>query len=435
MKSIYKLLLGLLPIFALASCSQDNPFGNGEYDGPVGKLSTKSLLIEYQNDENVVRPSSPAKLKKYVGNVDKADFDIAFIKNGAEEPTLTYKYSEMPEIVTLPVGKWSVRASYGENQIAGFEAPYFAGEKEFEIKENEITDNIGTVTAKFANVRVTILFDTPLISHMSDDSKVTVKVGDKGILEFTKDTQDRSGYFAYVEDSHTLAAEFSGKIDGADDSRVVTFSDVQPGNHYRITFKLATIESEEKGDAQGGLTVDGTIERTDMNVNIDTDWEAIEDDRNNTDPEPVNPPDNPDTPKVKGPQVKVASGCSISLDKVNEVDASSIVALDVTSNTGFTKFQILIDDEDLKSLLMESFGSDSFDLVNPPTEAALDAIHSLNLMPDEKSSVKGEKSHHVDVSQFMFMLCSLGSGKDYIFILELGDSEGENTTYLKLRTK
>lgn len=434
MKAIYKFLFALLPLVALSSCSKDDPFP-GFGDKATGTLSTRSLMVELQNKENVIRPSSPKKLPKFVGEVSTNDFDINIIPDGQTEPLYTYKYAEMPEIVTLPVGKYIVRASYGENQAAAFDAPYFKGEKEFEIRENEITDNIGLITAKFSNVRVTILFDPVLVAHMSADSKVTVKVGDQGSLDFTVDDQDRSGYFAFVEGSHTLAAEFSGKIDGAEDSRIVTFADVAEGNHYRVTFRLATMDSDEFGQTSGALTVDGTIERTDMNVNVEEDWEAIEDDRNQQEeePDPVNP-DDP-TPEVKGPQVKPAAGCNLDLNGVNLVDESTIVALDVTSNSGFSTFEIIIDNEDLADLLENNMGVRFFDLINP-SEGALGAIHGLKLLPADKNTVKGDKYVKFDVSEFMPLLMgTFPSGTDCLFILKLADAEGENTVNLKLRIK
>lgn len=421
MKSIYKLLLAIIPMLALAACSKDDPFPN-PFDRPTGGLSTKTLLVELQNEENIIKPSSPKKLPKFAAKIEKDEFDITIFEDGKDSPVVSYKYSEMPEIITLPVGKYIARASYGENQTAAFDAPYFEGQKAFEIFADQITDNIGTIKAKFSNVRVTILFDPNLIAHMSPDSKVTVKVGDKGSLEFTPDDQNRSGYFAYIADSHTLAAEFSGKIDGADDSKVVTFSNVAPGNHYRITFKIATLDGEDVGDHESGLVVDGTIEKTDMNVNVEEEWVPIDDDR--TDPDIPNPPVGPDPPVVSdGPSVEPED--PIDSNKMNVVNSASHVVINIKSDKGIQKFQVNIISDALEGLVPEVL-----DLVNPGEN--LDMLLELGLLKADKPSLKNEKEIKFDISGFMSMLSALGDG-EHTFRLTVGDADGEVVKELKLK--
>lgn len=423
MKAIYKILYALLPLLALSACSKEDPFG--PEGGPTGILSTKSLTLELNNEENLILTKSPLKLPKYIKGVEKKDFSIRITLDGATRPAYTFKYNEMPEIVTLPVGKYKVEAVFGTNQSAAFEAPYFYGMKEFEIFENKITDDIGPIVAGFANVRVTVIFDPVLLSHCSPDSKVTVRVGKEGTLQFTPQDMERSGYFRFISTSRTLAAEFDGLIDGVQDNASITFNNVAAGNHYRLTFRLVTPASGDVGDSSVTLKVDGSCESTDMNISTDTEWEPIEDDRN---------PDTPPAPPATdGPTIVAAPGTGLNLDAVNDVDADSKVALNVSSATGFTKFDVIIDDDELADLLEISMGVRYFDLINPGV--SLDACHSLGLLDDEQTSLSGEKFKAFDVSGFMPMLVGVGSGKTFVFRLVVGDSKGTLEKELKLRTR
>ncbi|MBD5201668.1 MAG: DUF4493 domain-containing protein [Bacteroidales bacterium] len=422
MNSIYKLLLALLPLIALSACSKEDPFPS--YDGPMGMLSTKSISLELENEENIIQTKQPLKLPKYVPNVQKRDFTIAITKDGDSRPYASYKYSELPEVISLPVGKYKAVASYGSNPVAAFDAPYFSGEKNFEIVQDQITDDIGPIVARFSNIRVTIIFDPVLMEHCDADAKVSVKAG-SGILNFTPE-EDRSGYFRYLANSATLAAEFSGSIDGNPDSNVISFQNVQPGNHYRITFRLATIAGSETGDHDVAIKIDTDCEEMDMNVSAETDWEPIDDDRFETGETPEPPV------TASGPSIVPAPGTGLNLDAENKVGADSKVALNVTSASGFTEFKVYIDDEELAELLEASMGVRYFDLINPGE--SLEACHSLGLLDNGQTSLSGLKSKDFDVSGFMPMLVGVGSDRLFIFRLVISDADGSITQQLKLRT-
>ena len=290
--------------------------------------------------------------------------------------------------------------------------------------QDQITDDIGPIVARFSNIRVTIIFDPVLMEHCDADAKVSVKAG-SGILNFTPE-EDRSGYFRYLANSATLAAEFSGSIDGNPDSNVISFQNVQPGNHYRITFRLATIAGSETGDHDVAIKIDTDCEEMDMNVSAETDWEPIDDDRFETGEAPEPPV------TASGPSIVPAPGTGLNLDAENKVGADSKVALNVTSASGFTEFKVYIDDEELAELLEASMGVRYFDLINPGE--SLEACHSLGLLDNGQTSLSGLKSKDFDVSGFMPMLVGVGSDRLFIFRLVISDADGSITQQLKLRT-
>ena len=447
----YIYLISALAV-GVASCSTEAPFSEDKLDGE-GRLLTSAIAVELKTEENLVRAASVEP--------DVNDFTVDFLNaENPGDPVRSFRYGDMPEVVTLPVGDYIARAYYGgeygsSESTAAFSAPYFKGESaRFSIVENKITDNIGTVECSLANVKVTILFDEKLVDVMDANSTVTVRVGEKGSLSFTKDTEE-SGYFHYDEGSNTISAEFSGVVDGDNTTESKSYNNVQPGNHYRITFKLHSIDPNEPGEITPGkpgeeIKIDATVKLEDLtgeggiDVNPSDEDIYMKDDRypNEGDPDPgPDNPDNPDNPG-EGPTVtpyrpEGADGTvMVDLDKVNNADGL-ICALRIESNTegGFTGFTVDIVSEQLTASELEVIGlAQHLDLAETP-ENLKEALTDLGFPVD----VKGMKSVEFDITGFMPMLAGLGTGEDpfviHTFVLNITDANGTTKKELKIKVE
>lgn len=422
MNKYISILITLVATLLLGSCSKEDPFDGGETGGTTGKFSTAGLGVEIQNKDGLPdiqnRPTRAG-----VPSVD--DFTVEFIKEGSETAEASYKYSEMPEIVVLPVGSYIVRAHYGENPSAAWESPYYYGESDkFNIVADEITDDVNPIVCKLSNVRVSIVFDNALQSVMSSDSKVTVKVGESGTLEFTVNDANRSGYFAYAENSHTLTAVFQGTVEGFAATETKAYDNVAPGNHYRITFRLHSAGEEDPGDITvepNNIVVDATVEINDMNSNIDIEDDILVDDWR---PNEGDDPDDPNPPVTDGPTITAQA--PIDLDKLNEVDASTTCILNIHSETGVTAFNVKIDSNTLTEDALQDVGLQSnLDLVNPGSLEG--ALTGLGL----PVNVAGQKDIEFNISSFMGLLGALGEGT-HNFIMTVTDASGTTVKTLKL---
>lgn len=425
MKTTIKLLLAAAVISGVASCSKEEPF-DGKETTEFGKVSTASLKVALENENGVPdvynRPTR-------AGAPDVNDFTVDFIKEGETEPAQSYVYSEMPEVVTLPVGKYTARASYGENAPAAWENPYFEGSSEqFDIVADEITDNVAPIVCRLSNVRVSIVFDPALQTKMSADSKVTVKVGDTGSLDFTAADSEKSGYFAYVEDSHTLAATFEGEVDGYATKETKAYDDVAPGKHYRITFRLHEAGDEDPGDISGDLSVDASVEVVDMNSEVDYDEPTVPDDMRPTEPgDEPDPGPGPDEPGETGPTV-TGEG-SIVFDQQIEVTSELQCKFNVHSETGVTALTVKIISDKLTPEELSTMGlAQNLDLVNPGE--CEEGLSGLGF--PVKDQVAGQKDVHFDISQFMTMLMVLGSNETHKFEITATDASGSTTKTLIL---
>lgn len=360
MKRIISISLLAGAVALLPSCSKESVFGGGE-NALTGSLSTKSLLLEFQNEEKLVRSV----------DLNVGDFQVEIVADGSDTPLYSYKYAELPEVVTLPVGSYRAVASYGDNDNAAFEAPYYTGDTEFEIRAGEITDDLGTITCRFSNVRVTVLFDPVLTSLMGPDSKVEVNVG-TSTLTFTKNDETRSGYFPYLDGSMTMAATFTGTVEGTETVETKLYQDVAPGNHYRLTFRMHTISEDDFGDINGNLLVDATVSVDDLNFDFDVEDSYLPDDRDPSIDEPETPGPGPDEPVTPGPDEKEAPSIEgqngVQLGVPNNVNNLSECKIDIVSHAagGITEFKVDIISEALTEEEMSSMGLGThLDLVNP----------------------------------------------------------------------
>lgn len=439
MKKHLNIFLTLILALALGSCSKENPFLPDGNEGE-GTILKSALQVELQNAEGHDQVLGRPGLLTRATLPTADEFTVNFYLEGEEAPVAAYKFGEMPEIVTLPAGAITAVATYGDNAAQAWDAPYYKGQTTFVVVADRVTDDIDPIVAGLANVRVSIVFAPSLKAVMSPDSKVTVVVGEKGTLDFTQADEERSGYFAYVEDSKTLAATFNGKVDGFSTRETKGYDNVAPGNHYRITFKLHDAMDDGEGDANGSLTVDASVEVVDMNVSVADDDNILDDDlrpvEGTEDPTPGPGPggDEPggDTPAlpVIGPKAAPAGMTGIKFDEWNVVDVDkTYCAFNISSSAagGIKGLTVVIDSPNLTEDELATIGlAKNLDLVNPG--ALAEPLQGLGF----PVNVGGMTSVDFDITSFLGLLAVFGPN-DHKFIVTVTDANGTVTKSLQLR--
>lgn len=411
------IFLSVILVAVFASCSKENPFPG---DNGKGRVNTRSLAVELVNEENMMKTRA---------DVNVADFTVQFFIKGESEPKASFRYGDMPEVVELPVGTYYAKAFFGANASAAWDAPYYEGTtlSDFEVKADQVTMVSDPIVCKLANVKVTVIFADELSSVMSADSKVSVKVGEHGsTLDFTKADADRSGYFTFVEGSSTLAATFTGEVEGYQTTETKVYDDVRPGNHYKIVFTLHSPGDEEPGGISAQLRVDASVEIEDVNRPIDSEDETLVDDLR-----PKEEGDDPEPPAKEGPTV--VGVAPITLDGENVVNGSSTVKLNVKSTApgGITEFKVKIISDALSPDELSTIGlAQDLDLVNPGD--MLGALNGLGFIPDGETSLGGKSEVAFDISKFMTPL-SLFGNQTHQFRFTVSDANGTTEKTLVLR--
>ena len=429
----YKYLSYLVAVasLALAGCDKEATFNMNPGEG---QLNCRTLTVDYINN---TRANSSA--------VELGNFTVNFVNISTNDTTRSFLYSEMPEIVSLPQGGYRAEASFGDNPIAEWEAPYYLGNTDFEIKVGEITDNVEPVECVLSNIRVRVKLNDLNLGLLGDDAQVVVHAGKEGALTYDLSKIDSAGYFRFVENSHTLTAEFSGTVDGKYiNATPLIFDNVEPGKAYDINFTVNRPDNMEPGEIVVGgepgneITVNATIAIIDQTKEIDPNEpedNILVDDLRPKEPnkDPNGDDQNGDEPgtEVKGPKViPTAPGLKLG-EAYTLIDSETTpVSFKVTSETGIAEFKIVIESNSLTPEELQGVGlSANLDLINPgDLEGALNGLGFKT-----GNDVAGQKECSFDISQFVPMLQVLGAG-DHKFIITVSDAEGttEATLWLKV---
>lgn len=436
MKKYIYLMLSVVLAGIFSSCSKDDPFGS-EYDGATGILNTASLKV------SLVENAGPRSLKARgvraaAPNVD--DFNVAIFKGDSESPIKEYKYKDLPEIITLPVGNYRVEASYGENVVAGWDSPYYQGTGTFKIEQDEITDEVTEILCKIVNVRVSIIFDNSLRDVIGSDAKVNVKVGKDGSLDYTLSRIEagESGYFRYDAGSTTLAATFTGTVDGVPVMETKTGIDVEPGKHYILTFRLHDAGEEGPGTIvtpdDGLIVVDASVSVESISGNVDYEEETKEDKlrpvEGETGGNTPSQPEQPENPSGQGPTV--TAQLPVVLGEPYDIGKNPDVALVIMAHSdaegGFTKFTL---DMTIEGADLEEVGlSPHMDLANASDRETIEGIIESVTQQKPDLEVIGKKDFKLDISAFIALL-SVFEG-NHSFKVTVSDANGTTVKTLML---
>ena len=437
--NIYSILLAAASL-ALAGCDKESSFNMNPGEG---QLNCRSFTVDYINNNPSVRSSNSSE-------VELGDFTVDFVNTATNDTVRTFKYSEMPEIVSLPQGSYKALASYGENPIAAWNAPYYLGDTEFEIQAGQVTDNVDPVECVLSNIRVRVNISDLNLGLLGDDAQVVVRAGKEGELTYDLSTTNKAGYFRFVENSHTLTAEFSGTVDGKFVEAIpLIFDNVVAGKAYDINFNINRPDNMEPGEIIVGgdpgneISINATIAISDQTKEIDPnepeDTILVDDLRPNKDqgkdepgkdPEDKDPNDNEQDNDAKGPKVVSTAPGLVLGEAYTLIDsATTPVSFKVTSESGIEEFKIVIDSNSLTDDELKGVGlAANLDLVNPgELEGALNGLGFKT-----GSDVAGQKECSFDISTFVPMLQVLGAG-DHKFIVTVSDADGTTEAMLWLR--
>lgn len=236
------------------ACQQDESL-------PGGKTGYLRLTVSEDNTTNSRAVPEEYKPKQIAVQIVNAEGEV--IKE-TEDAALWEKPIE------LPVGTYTIKAASNgfDGKAAGFEIPYYTGNKDITITSGCELNEI--VKCTLANVKVTASFDETLLSKVKS---VSVRVYDaSGTYSLIiPQTETRSAYFPVVEalkadvtvvntkgESHTLTQQLgdaNGKVNAKDHyilnirlgnsgSSNISVTVDETTHEYGYTFHLSTVPTE-----------------------------------------------------------------------------------------------------------------------------------------------------------------------------------------------
>lgn len=404
-------------MLTVASCSEHwtPPTGSD------GSLALGSMIVDVKENANVI-VSSGSRAAADVNSFQVTIYD----KTGAEAGSWTY--GQMPEIVPLAGGDgYVVKVKSHDVEKAAWEQPYYYGEsKTFTIEKNKITE-VGTVTAEFKSIKVTVEFSDALKAIVDDDVKVVIEANDEGLITFTKkEVEDGSAaYFEAVDGSTTMVAHFIGSISGNAIDNKVPFTDVTAGQHRIVRYGIQIGPDVPEPDGSitpGGISLDTEIVEVDIDGNT-----TVKDPNIDPSGRPGYEDPDPDDPTPPTPGGEAATFRSETLDTEGGINYSkdwvgdAIVTIDCPE--GFAKLEVVIDSEGLTPDVLEGVGlAKEFDLANPGSLA--EGLEGLGFPIGD--AVLGKTTVDFNITDFVPLL-NIYPGKSD-FIITVTDSKGATST-------
>ena len=238
MNKNYLMLLALVAL-GLSACRSDErtPSGGGY------------LAVRVAADNEVVSAASRAEGD---GIPDVGDFSLSIAKENGELVSKWDKFSDYDaEATVVPVGTYTVSASYGDATTEGFDGLSYVGSTTANVAEGETTDV--TIDCTINKARVSISYTDAFKSYFTSYSAyVSSFRGNK--IDYTAD-ETRAAYFT------------PGNLD-------VYLNVTRPGVSGSVALKVKTLAAEVKHEYR--LTMDVDAGTSTLNIIFNDDPESTQ---------------------------------------------------------------------------------------------------------------------------------------------------------------
>lgn len=390
MKKLHLLSIILLAgLWMLAACH------NEKIDYSInqsGQVDLASIVLDPQT-EPVVSVSRVT--------AEKESF-IVGIYTEQDERVQEWTYSEMPDVFTLKVGKYRIKAHAPQTEGAAFDTPYCAGESGLlEITKDNLT-KVGEVKCTLQNIKVTLKYSDALKAQLGESFRATVSVGQER-LEYTRD-ETRSGFFHGQAGENTVDVVLSGEIEGAEIEPIhKSYSGLALGTELVLTLNWQGVNGDpgtggSVSTPDNGIAISGECVTVNESADILPDEDEILDFGD---------------PKIEG------EGFDIS-QPVTDLNQPVVVLLSAPEGIAHVWVQITSDNESFAGVVAEMFGTEPFDLAYPG--GLKETLKGLQLPVEEE--VINQQLVRFDVSQFIPLLKGEFAGM-HRFNLTVEDTTGK----------
>lgn len=423
MKTKILTLLGAMMLaFGLTGCSDDPNY----IIEKTGSVRLSDLGCEVSTDEVTLARADASEIN--------TDAFLVKILDAAGNEVYSSTYANRNEIVTLPVGTgYTLRVESHEVQNTAWEAPYYVGEKKFDVKENEITA-VGTVNCTFKNIRVSVRYSDRLARLMSEDCKVDVACSEWDAVMTFNHNESRSAYFKELKLSKTLGATFTGTVNGQKVTLTKALDNVEAGQHRIITFDVkgpnTDVPDENgninlNGDGDGikvgdGLYLSVTVTTVDINGNVDVNEKG---DGTAVRPGQEDPEQGGDTEPTPGGDPITITSSTLSFTQVmNPADyETAIVNITCPAGTAHLRVKIATDNKNFEMSIAEMGIPLDFDLANiDPSTKDYEQLGQLGFPMNE--NLIGDTAPIFDITTFVPLLSAFSG--THTFTLDVEDANG-----------
>ena len=392
MKKLFFTLTVLLSgIMIFSSCHSEKM--NLSVTG-TGQVKLSSMEMTYNTEPMVTVSRAAEDLNNYV---------VGIYKSADNSLVQEWKYSEMPEIFTLDAGDYKLVAHSQDVEGGQFDAPYCYGESSvFTIVKDKIVD-AGTVSCTLKNVKVTIKYSDDLKPLLSEDTQVTVTLGDES-LAYTAD-ETRSGYFHCKATDNVVGVRFEGKVDGESEPTTITTSyTVIEGTELIVNYDLVSASYVDPGT--GGIVPAMKLKISDEVLTAELQGSVL--------------PEDDEILDFGKPSIE---GVGFDIKQPITVNPGTLqVNLMAPEGMQHVYVEITSDNEGFLSAASTVFGgATSFDLAEPATEEIKNALINLKF-PVGEEIINNKGVVLFDISPFVGLLFESTFAGKHSFKIKVVDS-------------
>ena len=397
-KLFFTLTVLLSSIMIFSSCHSEKM--NLSVSG-TGQVKLSSMQVTY-NSEPLHTVKDPKDDTSRAAE-DLDNYVVGIYKSADNSLVQEWKYSEMPEIFTLDAGDYKLVAHSQDVEGAQFDAPYCYGESDvFTIVKDKIVD-AGTVSCTLKNVKVTIKYSDDLKPLLSEDTQVTVTLGDES-LAYTAD-ETRSGYFHCKATDNVVGVRFEGKVDGESEPTTITTSyTVIEGTELIVNYDLVSASNVDPGT--GGIVPAMKLKISDEVLTAELQGSVL--------------PEDDEILDFGKPSIE---GVGFDIKQPITVNPGTLqVNLMAPEGMQHVYVEITSDNEGFLSAASTVFGgATSFDLAEPATEEIKNALINLNF-PVGENIINNKGIVLFDISPFVGLLFESTFAGKHSFKIRVVDS-------------
>ena len=371
-----------------------------------------------------VKLTPAGSFTKAADDVSVADFKIAIKDTKGAVVQSWDKYSEVPEVISLQAGTYTLEATSPGDKEAEFDQPIYAGSTELNIKSSELTS--AQVVCTLRNMKVSVVCSEKFLREVKNYTIMVSQTNAPANFLIFDSQETRSGYFTVAP--LTVQVDGIRALDNTSISQTATITQVAARDHHIL--KLNAIETGTAGLI--GITIDPTTNNRDEIIEIPGEDET-----------PIEPtdPDDPsggeegggDNPGGEETPAPVVSGpgfeTPLTLTDAAAEGASVDISISTTSPATIQQLWVEIDSPELTPEELGGIGIESkFDLANlSPEMAAVLGPDALGLIGTDP--VKGSSSFSFSIGTFMALLHGEddGSVRNHRFHITVVDSNDKVT--------
>lgn len=447
------IILFCLPF--LFSCEMKKDLLGGGKDSEDEKPSYENiglLNLKLKPEKEAAVPGTKVDDESTESELNPEDFRVAILDSTGLTVAEYESYADMEDDgkLLLPAGKYSIKASYGNNPNAGFNSPYYTGDTSCVVSEKEVINLVAE--CRLGNKKVQFVCTDDFLLQFTDDYNIVIDNGE-GALKLEKEEKR----IAYLKNTGVLRFTMYATTH---DKTSHTFThdlskDELVNSHNNVLIALGTVPTVPDGDDNNNkpddseepeepedpvepddpdnpddnekpvipvkspvIKVDVSLVEKDYVIEIPSDF--VESDKPDTPGgDDNNGGGNDDNQGGSDTQKKISitgtlNGKSFNLGTTQTVTASSKVVINLYLPTGLDALDVYV-----------QIGSEiqlPVDLLDASSVASINDILS-GLGKKLTAPAKGEKGNlKFDISPFMSMLDT-----DNSFKVTVKDKNGENT--------